>query len=302
MKKFLKVLLALSTACMIFAGCTDSESENEQNTEATTQATINENGQAGNNDIEGNGKLIVGTNPEFPPFEYVGDSGEIEGFDVELMNEIGKRLGYEVEFKSMEFKSLIGAMESGSIDAVAAGMSVTEERKLAVDFSDTYFNASQYIIVNKENQEIKKASDLTGKVVGVQEGTTGDVYLTDNVKTQNIKRFKKGIDAVLDLKNGGCDAVFIDAQVAMDFVAANEDQLVCFSGGIDSEEYAVAFPKGSELVSKVNEAIAEMRADGTYKTIYDKYFDEQSDDETEDTSSEENTSEVKLEENITVNE
>ena len=295
MKKFLKVLLALSTACMIFAGCTDSESENEQNTEVTTQDTADESGQADRTDINRDGKLIIGTNPEFPPFEYVGDSGEIEGFDVDLMNEVGKRLGYEVEFKSMEFKSLIGAMEAGSIDAVAAGMSVTDERKLAVDFSDTYFNASQYIIVNKGNEDIKKASDLAGKIVGVQEGTTGDVYLTENVKTQNIKRFKKGIDAVLDLKNGGCDAVFIDAQVAMDFVAANEEQLVCLSGGIDSEEYAVAFPKGSKLVSDVNKAIAEMRADGTYKDIYDKYFEEKSDDETEDTSLEE-----KQEEDVSV--
>lgn len=167
MKKFITVALAgVLAATMLFAGCSKKE-----------EATIPE-------------KIIVGTNAEFPPFEYVDDNKKIDGFDIAMMKEIAKRMDVKIEIKNMEFKSLIGSLESKTINAVAAGMTKDPERTEAVDFSDSYYTSSQVMIVKKDSK-LKKMTDLKGKKVGVQEGTTGDKLATEKTLGRNRNRLSK---------------------------------------------------------------------------------------------------------------
>ena len=148
--------------------------------------------------------IHVGTNAEFPPFEYIDENGEIAGFDVAVMKAIGEEMGYDVEFTNMEFKSLTASLKTGGLDAVAAGMTITEDRKQSVDFSDGYYEATQCIVVSKDSP-VTAMKDLEGKKIAVQEGTTGDLMVTpgtdDSVLTDStVKRFKKGSDAIIELK------------------------------------------------------------------------------------------------------
>lgn len=227
--------------------------------------------------------LKVGTNAEFPPFEFIDNNGEVDGFDVELMNAIGKEIGYQIEFTNMEFKSLLGAINTGGLDAAIAGMTITDDRKDSVDFSDPYFSANQYMIVRIENDSITKITDLNGKKIAVQEGTTGDYMCTldseNTVITDEktvLKRFKKGTDAILELKNGGVDAVVIDESPAKQFVSHNAKDLkyIAVEGeDIEVEEYGIAIKKGNqELVAKINEGLKAIRENGTYDALIEKYF------------------------------
>lgn len=227
--------------------------------------------------------LVVGTNAQFPPFEYIANDGSITGFDADLMYAIGEEIGYEIEFTNMEFKSLLGAVNTGGLDAVIAGMTITEDRKDSVNFTEPYFSANQYMIVQIGNEDVKTLEDLNGKRIAVQEGTTGELMATPGKDNQIItdtstvvKRFKKGTDAVLELKNGGVDAVIIDASPAQQFVASNKDSLKHISiegDNIVVEEYGIAVKKGNdELVALLNEGLAAVKENGIYDELIEKYF------------------------------
>lgn len=223
--------------------------------------------------------LTVGTNAEFPPFEYINDNGEVDGFDVALIKAIGEKMGYTVEFVNMEFKSLVGSIQTGGIDASIAGMTVTEERKASVDFTDFYYEAVQYLVLPKDSS-ITQLADLNGMKIAVQEGTTGDILATpgeDNTVITNedtvIKRFKKGTDAILELKNGGVDAVVIDANPAQQFVNANKDSLKYIPDDSSVEHYAIAVSKDSpEILADLNEGLHAIKEDGTYDRLVDRYI------------------------------
>lgn len=227
--------------------------------------------------------LVVGTNATFPPFEYIANDGSITGFDAELMYAIGEEIGYEIQFNNMEFKSLLGAVNTGGLDAVISGMTITEDRKQSVNFTDPYFSANQYMIVRIENDSIQKLEDLNGKRIAAQEGTTGELMATpgkDNLIITDpntvVKRFKKGTDAILELKNGGVDAVIIDESPAKKFVASNAEDLKYISvegDNIAVEEYGIAIKKGNEeLVALLNEGLAAVREKGIYDELIEKYF------------------------------
>lgn len=273
-KKIFRVLalFAICTmAIMAFSACGNNNApSNEQLTEV----------DAPSGDESADKVIVMGTNAEFPPFEFVGDDGQVDGFDPALVKEIGKRIGVEVKIENMEFKSLIFSLTNGKIDLAAAGMTVTEERQKEVDFSDTYFVANQMIIV-KEGSDIKTLEDLRGKSVGVQEGTTGDLSISKEEYADEpdhfshevtVQRFKKGVDAVMDLVNERLDAVVIDSNPAAEYVKNNEG-LVALESGLDEEEYAIAVKKGnSELLEQINKALAEIKEDGTYDKIVDEHL------------------------------
>ena len=248
MKKFLTVALAgVLAASMLFTGCSKKEESKVPD------------------------KLIVGTNAEFPPFEYMNDKKQPDGFDIAMIKEIGKRMGKKVEIKNMEFKSLIGAMESDSINAIIAGMTKTEKREKAVDFSDSYYTTNQAIILKKDSK-ITKLAQLDGKKIGVQQGTTGDIYSTDDFGDDNVERFNKGMEAVQALQQGKIDAVIIDNQPAKTFVEENEGLKILETSYVE-EDYALAIKKGNDdLVKKVNDAIKELKEDGTFDKIVAKYI------------------------------
>ena len=217
-------------------------------------------------------QLIVGTNPEFPPFESIGDNGEVVGIDIDNINAIGEKIGMTVTIESMDFDALIPAL-GGKIDAAIAGMTNTEERRKSVLFTDPYFQASQKIIV-KEGSPIAAEADLAGKHIGVQLGTTGDLYVTEKFADATIDRYNKGIDAVQDLVNGKLDAVVIDEAPAGVFVN-QAPGLVILADRLSDEVYSIALPLGQDdLCAKMNEALAALKADGTLDKIIASYQSE----------------------------
>ena len=221
--------------------------------------------------------LKMGTNAAFPPYEFYDDeTGAIVGIDAEVAAAIAAKLGYELEIVDMDFDSLIPAVANGKIDVVLAGLTVTEERKQNVDFTTSYATGVQVVIV-KEDSEIT-LDDLFAEgashKIGVQQGTTGDLYSTWDLEDNGlatIERFKTGTDAVLALTAGKVDCVVIDNEPAKNFVAANEGLKILDTEYI-TEEYAIALAKNSELTATINAALEELIADGTLQAIVDKYI------------------------------
>lgn len=225
---------------------------------------------------EGETVMHVGTNPEFAPFEYVDDNGEIAGIDVDIMNEIGKDLGVTIEMQAMEFDALVPSLASGKLDATIAGMSITDGRKQSVLFSDPYFTSTQVVIL-PEGSEIATIDDLKGKKIGVQLGTTGDIYVTENIEGAEVSRYNKGMDAALDVLNGRLDAVVIDTLPAKQFVASLAGLVVHdeILTDVEVEPYGIAVQLGQEeLIEKINASLKRMQEDGTFDAILLKYVDE----------------------------
>ena len=269
--KFVSVLLVLTFLLVGFVGCGSEPAKNNASTDEKSSSN-SAGGSSKLDAIKAKGTLVMGTNAEFPPFEYRDDKGEIDGFDVAVAKEIAKEIGVELKIEDMAFDSLINALKSGKVDFVAAGMSVTPERQENVDFSDQYYTASQKIIVRKDNTEIKGKDDLEGKRIGVQEGTTGDLEASEI--TDKISRFKKGIDAVMDLKNGKIDAVIIDANPAKVFVDKNDDLMILDEQFME-EDYAIAVDKGNkELLDVINKVISDLKKSGKFDELVEQYINQ----------------------------
>lgn len=215
--------------------------------------------------------LVVATNPEFPPFEYV-EGNNIVGLDIDIAAEVAKDLGMEIAVEAMEFPAIIPSLNAGKADLGIAGMTVTEERKMNVDFSDTYYNAIQACVV-KEGTAITDFDALQKAVIGVQEGTTGD-FIVSEYPDAEILRFPKGLDAFMELANGKIDAVVIDAPVAANILKAlNNQALETIEMPFEDEFYAIALPKGStELLEAVNATIKRIQEDGTLEALIEKHF------------------------------
>ena len=217
------------------------------------------------------GTLRMGTNATFPPYEFVGDDGNVQGIDADIAAAVADKLGMKLEITDMEFDSLIPALQSDTIDMALAGMTVTPERQESVDFSDSYAKGVQVIIV-KDGSDIASPDDLEGKSIGVQTGTTGDIYCTDDYGQENVKQFNNGPLAVAALVNGQIDCVVIDQEPAKNYVAANSGLKILDTAYAD-EDYAIAIKKGNtELLDKVNGALKELQDDGTVQSIVDKYI------------------------------
>lgn len=220
-------------------------------------------------------KLVFGTNAAFPPYEFY-EGEKIVGIDAEIAQAIAEKLGMEYEMQDMEFGSIIASVESGKINCGIAGMTVTEDRLKNVDFSDSYATGIQSVIV-KEGSDIADIDGLNGKKIGVQQDTTGHIYASDTPENggfgeENVIPYNNGADAVQALVTGKVDAVIIDNEPAKSFVAANEG-LKILDTEYTVENYAIAIQKGNtELLEKVNGALAELKADGTLQKIIDKYI------------------------------
>lgn len=217
------------------------------------------------------GKLVMATNAEFPPYEY-HDGDAIVGIDAEIAKAIADELGMELEIEDIAFDSIIPEIVSGKADMGLAGMTVTEDRMQSVDFSDTYAKASQKIIVT-EDSEIASPDDLKGVIVGVQLGTTGDIYVSDlEADGTTVERYSKGFEAVQALSQGKIDAVVIDGEPAKTFVAETEG-LKILDESFTDEEYAIAVKKGNtELLEKINGALKTLKDNGTLDEIVAKYI------------------------------
>ena len=217
------------------------------------------------------GKLTMSTNAAFPPYEMTTDSGDFEGIDVEVAAAIAEKLGLELQVDDMDFDAALLAAQNGKSDIVMAGVTVTDERQKVMDFSDTYAEGIQSIIV-PEDSDIASADDLTGKAIGTQRGTTGYIYCTDDFGEDNVIAYDDGLTAVQALNNGQVDAVVIDNAPAKEFVEANPG-LKILDTAYAQEDYAIGVAKGNtELLDAINGALEELQADGTLQAIVDKYI------------------------------
>ena len=217
------------------------------------------------------GKLTMATNATFPPYEMTTDAGEFEGIDIEAAQAIADKLGLELQIDDMDFDAALLSVQQGKADIVMAGVTVTDERQKVMDFSDTYAEGIQSIIV-PEDSDIASADDLAGKIIGTQRGTTGYIYCTDDFGEDSVVAYDDGLTAVQALNNGQVDAVVIDNAPAKEFVAANPG-LKILDTAYAQEDYAIGVAKGNtELLNAINGALEELQADGTLQSIVDKYI------------------------------
>lgn len=216
------------------------------------------------------GKLIMSTNAAFPPYEMTDDADNIVGIDPEIAAAIAGKLGLTLEIDNMDFDAAQLATQQGKSDIVMAGLSVSEERLLVMDFSDSYATGVQVVIV-PEGSDVT-LDNLGEQMIGTQRATTGNIYCTDDYGEDHVVSYDDGITAVQALVNGQVDAVVIDNEPAKAFVAANPGLTILDTEYI-TEDYAIGFAKGNtELVKAVNDALKELIADGTVQSIIDKYI------------------------------
>ncbi|TCS78615.1 amino acid ABC transporter substrate-binding protein (PAAT family) [Muricomes intestini] len=256
-RKFLSLLLV--TACVLSLAACGSKKDDSSS------------GDSGNKKED---TLVMATNAEFPPYEYY-EGKDVVGIDADIAAAVADELGMKLKIEDMAFDSIIAAVSSGKADIGAAGMTVTKERLKNVDFTDTYATATQVIIVT-EDSEIAGPDDLTGKKIGVQLGTTGDIY-ADDIEDASVERYNKGFEAVQALQQGKIDAVIIDGEPAKEFVK-EADGLKILDEAFTEEEYAIAVKKGNdELKDKINDALASLKDSGKLDEIVGKYISSDSD-------------------------
>lgn len=260
MKKIFKKLVALSLVAMVAigaAGCGKTENELTK--------------------VKDSGKLIVGTSPDYPPFEFIiseNGKSKVVGADIDLAQKIAEKMGVKLEVKTMDFDALLPALQAGSVDMVITGMTPDETREKAVDFSDIYFKGENSVIVKSENADkIKSEADLKKLNLGVQKGSTQETYVKDTLKKTDYKALKVVPNLMMDLKSGKIDAVVLNSKVAK-INAGKYDGVKVVNGlkltnGGDEEAMAIAVKKGDnkEFLKLINEEIKELTTSGEYDKI-----------------------------------
>ena len=275
MKKVSALILALAMCTAMLTACGGGNSNTTASTGSaapapTTSAATSEAGADEGYKLVKEGTLTMATNSYFPPYEYY-DGQDIIGIDADIAQAIADKMGLELKIEDMEFDSNITAVSTGKADLGLAGMTVTPDRQKNVDFSDTYANGVQVIIV-KEDSTIAKPDDLKGKKIGVQLSTTGDLTATDEFGKDSVVQYNKGNDAVMALTQGQVDAVIIDNEPAKSYVEANKGLKILDTEFLN-EDYAACISKDNAGLTKaVNKALAELKADGTLQKIVDKYI------------------------------
>jgi polar amino acid transport system substrate-binding protein len=226
--------------------------------------------------IKQEGKMVVGTSADYPPFEFINEQDEYAGFDIELMNEIGERLDVEIEWQDIAFDGLIGSLQTGKIDAAIAAMSATAERDEQVDFTQNYYIGKDAVLVAEgAGIEIGAKEDLAGYKIGVQTGTIQDDWITENLPEEDISRYERAEQAVLDLKSGRIDVVAMDFFAASAFVDEGGVALA-LETNFAEEHMAIAIPEGAEaLQEQLNEVITELQDEGFVDELVMKYLVEE---------------------------
>lgn len=261
---------AVSVAALALTACGGSASSTASSVASSAASSEAASSAAADLTTVEVGKLTMATNATFPPYEMTTDSGEIEGIDVDTAKAIAEKLGLELQIDDMDFDAALLSVQQGKADIVMAGVTVTDERKAVMDFSDSYATGIQSIIV-PEGSDIASPDDLVGKKIGTQRGTTGYIYCSDDFGEDSVVAYDNGLTAVQALNNGQVDAVVIDNAPAQEYVAANPG-LKVLDTSYAEEDYAIGMAKGSALEDAVNKALEELKADGTLQAIVDKYI------------------------------
>ena len=286
MKKLFAMLLSLTMVLSLAAcggdttGDTTEDTTGDTTTEDTTGDTATGNAVSsdyGDFTVVEEGKLHMSTNAAFPPYEMTTDDGGFEGIDVEVAAAIAEKLGLELVVDDMGFDAALTAVQTGQSDIAMAGITVTEDRQEVMDFSDSYATGVQVVIV-KEDSPIQTIDDLANaEMIGCQAATTGYIYASDTPENggygeDHVTAYENGALAVMALVNGQIDAVIIDNEPAKAFVAQNEGLKILDTPWVE-EEYAIGVAKGNtDLLNAINAVMAELKADGTFQSIVDKYI------------------------------
>ena len=277
MKKVFALILAAALCVATLAACggTSESAAGSAAADANTATSAaasaaDADASAAGYKLAKDGVLTMATNAYFPPYEYY-EGEKIVGIDAEIAAAVADKLGLELKIEDMEFDSIITAVQTGKADMGLAGMTVTEERLKNIDFTEPYAQGIQVIIV-KEDSPIATKDDLKDKKIGVQLSTTGDLYAKDDYGEQNVVEYNKGNDAVMALVQGQVDAVIIDNEPAKSYVSANEG-LKILDTEYAVEDYAACIAKeNAELTKAINQALTELKDDGTIQSILDKYI------------------------------
>jgi len=264
LKKGFLLSLMLSFVLVLLAACGGSE-------ESSGESNDGSSNESGDSQV-----YTVATDSNFVPFEFQNpDTGEMEGFDIELIQALADEAGVEIQFETLEFSGLIAGMESGRFEIGIAGITITDERKEKIEFSDPYYDAGLITVVQADNEDITSMDDLSGKKVATRTGSTSFDYLTENYPDAEVIPFEGIVEAYMELRSGRIDAVVYDSPNALYYVNEKADGSLKTVGDIaEAQQYGIAFKQGSELVSPFNEALAKFKKDGTYDDIYEKWFGE----------------------------
>ncbi|MEK6266768.1 MAG: ABC transporter substrate-binding protein [Clostridium sp.] len=256
MKKFMSIILTVTMVGVLFVGCGQKQ-ENSNSLEA----------------VQKSGKLTIGLDDSYPPMEFRDSKNELVGFDIDLGNEIGKKLGVETEYTSTDFNGIILALTSSKFNIIISGMSITDKRKESIDFSDTYVMGGQVIAIRQGDTAIKNLEDLDGKVVACQLGSTGDTAATAMKGLKEVKKYDKITEAFQELSSERVDAVIMDAQVGGYYVAKKPGEYEVLKDIISEEPMGIGFKKeDNELRVEVQKALDELKADGTLSKLSVKWF------------------------------
>ncbi|MCK7551043.1 transporter substrate-binding domain-containing protein [Marinobacter goseongensis] len=221
--------------------------------------------------------LRVVTDPSFVPFEMMDpETGEMIGFDMEIIREVADRAGFEVDLNTMDFNGIIPALQTGNVDIAIAGITITEERQQIVDFSDPYYDSGLRVLVRADNDNVEALPDLEGKKIGTKIGSTSYDYLMKSLdENDGVTPYPGSSDMYMALMSRAIDAVFYDAPNVGYFASTKGKGKVKTVGKLyEGQQYGIALKKGSEWVDDLNDALAAMKEDGTYKAIYEKWFGE----------------------------
>lgn len=256
MKKAFMLLMAMVMMVMMVAGCGGGDKKPADKAAEATKV------------------LRVGTEPTFAPFEFQKEgSKDFDGFDMDLIRAIGKQLNMKVEIQNMGFDALIPAINAGNIDAAIAGMSITPDRQKAVDMSDPYYTSGLVVVVNKDNEAVRSVKDLDNKGIAAQIGTTG-AERAAKVPGAKVKNFNTNSEVFLELKNKGVDAVIIDKPVAEYYLAqgGGKETAKIVGETMEAESYGISLKKNSPLTAKINKALLDLKKNGEYDKLYEKWF------------------------------
>lgn len=220
--------------------------------------------------------VVIATDAAFPPMEFVDENKEIVGFDIDLMNAIAEVQDLKVEFKNTAWDGIFAGLESGDYDAILSAVTITEDRQVTYDFSEPYVNAGQAVVVRADEEAIAGEADLPGKTVGAQIGTTG-AFAVQEVADVTLKEYDTIDLALQDLVNGNLDAVVVDTPVAADFALVSDQfrgKLKIVGEPMTEEYYGLVVRKGEmqEFVQSFNEGLQQIRENGTYDEIYQKWI------------------------------
>ncbi|MGI2327798.1 transporter substrate-binding domain-containing protein [Planococcus sp. YIM B11945] len=271
MKKFSLVLLLLVGAMVLLAACGGSKEEDPTTDDATGSGSTEQDVLA---KVKEEGKLIVGTEGTYPPFTFHDDSGKLTGFDVEIAQEVGKRMGVEVEFLETQWDAIFAGLDAGRFDMVANQVGINPERQESYEFSDPYITSTAVLVVGKDDTEINTFEDLKGKK-SAQSLTSNyaETAKSFGAELVGVEGFNQAIEL---LNSGRVDATVNDNLTVLDFLNQRPDANIRIADeASDAAKSALLFRKDSgAIVEEANKALAEMIEDGTYEQISDKWFGE----------------------------